>query len=238
MLNKEVREKFNKLKNNGNYKSILQLIKNHGEDTQPMKRVVVRIINNQFTNEINGMALRLYGARGVMIRAKQDGVGVYDISIVKDGETIAGIIVSLEVGWLKRTPGAIVITLNLESGSTLPNYSKTGPMRPASGPGYGTILRALIVHAAKKLGYNKVLQTSAYVTNENNLKFIKGEITRPVSAWIMNKLGFNINKVIKEPGTNKIKYEERVLILKNRNTPKLNAVVREIFNKNASRGRG
>ena len=259
MLNKEVQEKFNKLKNNGNYEGILQLIKNHGKNAPPtaraanrllhknliqkhaeisrrMKRAASRLIHKQFTSTINEMSPRLLAARGVEIRAGRKNASgtIHEIELVKDGKFIAGLEVSIEIAWVKYTP---YVTINLESGYTVSNYSKTGPLRPVNGPGYGTMLRALVVDAAKKLGYAHAYQGSAIVSNENNVKFTRGEITRPVSAWIMNKLGFNINRVFREPGETKIHSENRSLALKNRNTPKLNAVVREIFNKNALRTR-
>ena len=81
MLNKEVQEKFNKLKSNGNYEGILQLIQNHGKNAPPtaraanrllhkdliqnhaeisrrMKRAASRIIHKQFTSTINEMSPR------------------------------------------------------------------------------------------------------------------------------------------------------------------------------------
>ena len=77
----------------------------------------------------------------------------------------------------------------------------------------GTILRAIVVWSAKKSGFAKASQTS---TNLNKTRPGK----RPLSALIMNKLGFSINKV----HTNLS--ENRSLNL-TRNTPKLNNILRE-----------
>jgi len=118
------------------------------------------------------------------------------------------------------------------------------------GKGYGTILRALVCKAAKKIGLVRVEQLSGALTEKNranaakameahrklknvapnnnieNLK--KAASWRPVSAYIMNKLGFEINKR-ENPNQGKVYTESRTLHLKNAPTPKLNALVNAIL---------
>jgi hypothetical protein len=122
--------------------------------------------------------------------------------------------------------------------------------------GYGTIIRTLACKAAKDLGFKQITQISAAVTKknvENSLKSMearrklknagpnnnienlkKAAAWRPVSAYIMNKLGFQINNNVNSNNV-KVYTENRTLNLKNKNlrnlpTPKLNAVVRGILN--------
>lgn len=192
---------------------------------------IATIINNKFTRAVNDISPILMARRGLEIHATAKPNNKYSthfISLIKDGKEIAGMSCGVRV---HVNRGSVSTELELASGWTLPNYSKNGPLRPNSGPGYGTILRAIIVHVGKKLKFQAATQDSAIVSNENKNKFARGIIKRPASAWIMNKLGFNIESQNKVPGTNKIQSEHRVLRL-NRRTPKLNAIVRNVLGVN------
>ena len=131
--------------------------------------------------------------------------------------------------------------VELLSGETTNNYSKTGKLRPANnGPGYGTIIRAFVCAAAKKLGAIGVKQTSAYVREANKQAAREGRLAQPVSAYIMNKLGFTKNVLNK---SNPLSAQERILWFKKSNlntftppntwpnvpTTALNSVMSNIF---------
>lgn len=221
---------FKTLKNSQNINALVRFstkVNNAGGRTSAIDKLIETIINNRFINEINSISPMLLAKRRVEIRSalKNNNLSSHVIELVKDGKVIAAMETGIQIS---IRGGQMSALIKLKSGWTLPNYSKNGPMRPANGHGYGTILRAIIVHAAKKLKFLGATQNSVLVSKENHNKFNKGIIKRPASAWIMNKLGFNIENVNIIPGTNKVKAEHRVLRLKNA-TPKLNAVIRNIF---------
>ena len=93
--------------------------------------------------------------------------------------------------------------LLLSEGRTHPDYQKRG---------LGTKLRALVILAAYLGGYKKAVQTS---TNLN--KMTPGE--RPISAKIMNKLGFKINRIYNN------KSENRTLNLNNTSMRNIRAIL-------------
>jgi hypothetical protein len=227
-----IRVEFNTLKKAKNINGLSRLVtkvKNMGGRTSGITNAIQNIINDNFTTAINEMSPSLSKKRGIEIHAEpkpQNGAySTHFIALVKNGKNIAGMDAAIRVN---MEEGKVIKWIELNSGWTLPNYSKNGPLRPTNGYGYGTILRAILVYVAKKFGCTAAIQDAAIVSKENKNKFARGNIKRPVSAWIMNKLGFNVESVNKEPGTNRIKSEHRILRL-NRNTPKLNAVVRNIL---------
>jgi len=104
----------------------------------------------------------------------------------------------------------------LESGRTNINYRRRG---------FGTQIRAIILWCAKRAGYKTAFQTSMFLTNSNRSR------NRPPSAYIMNKLGFNTyknNKIMNSLNANNTTTEYRSMNL-NRNTPGINAVIRQIM---------
>ena len=133
--------------------------------------------------------------------------------------------------------------LELDKGWTPAQYQRQG---------YGTIIRALVCKVAKDLGYKKIQQISAAITKNNleksmkamearrklknagpnnnieNLK--KAASWRPDSAYIMNKLGFQINNRANVNNQKMVVYTESRTLHLNTPTPKLNAVVRGILN--------
>jgi hypothetical protein len=230
-----LRVEFIRLKNEKNINGLVSLYKkvnNMGGGTTVIVNSIERIMNDKFTSAVNDMSPILFEKRGIEIRAttkpqnnNRKSFSTHFIALVKNDKNIAGMDAGIKVSVQE---GKMNSWVELNSGWTHRNYSKTGPLRPTNGPGYGTIIRALIVNAAKKIGCMGAMQNSAIVSNENKNKFANGRISRPVSAHIMNKLGFNTKSVEKEPGTNRIKSEHRFLRL-NTNTPKLNAVVRNIL---------
>lgn len=229
---------FQILKNRKDLNGLLKLRKkiNKGRDLSRARQVTNRVIeelrNERFALAINAVSPLLEQTRGVAIvaiskaRNNNSRTSPIVVSLVKNGTKIAEM--EADAYTAENNNGVAHRILELESGWTLANYSKTGPMRPVNGPGYGTILRALIVAVAKKEGFSLARQESAIVSQENKQKFANGKINRPVSAWIMNKLGFGINSVSKLEGTNRITGESRSLNLR-KATPKLDAVVREIL---------
>ena len=224
---------FNRLKGASNMNGLERLavkINKAGGRTGRIIDAIESLLNAKFTDTINAMSPSLLQKKGIEIRVeprtKNYSTTTHFVALVKNGKDIAGIDIGLRVS---DRGGAVNKWVDLNFGWTLSNYSKNGPMRPNSGPGYGTIIRALVLHAARKIGCMAAIQDSAIVSNENKNKFARGNLKRPVSAWIMNKLGFSVNSVNKEPGTNKIKSEHRTLRL-NKNTPQLNAVIRNILN--------
>ena len=128
-------------------------------------------------------------------------------------------------------------SIEISSGHTENKYSKSGNSRPANNsPGYGTIIRAFICAAAKKLGAIGVTQTSAYMSNKNKAAALAGTLKQPVSAYIMNKLGFNKNT--NRNNSNTLAPHSRQLLFKNVKgdwsnipTPSLNAVMNGILHK-------
>lgn len=222
---------FKVLKDSENINGLARLsekVEKAGGRSSAVNDAIRPIINNKFTKAVNDISPVLMAKRGLEIQAtlKQNSrYSTHFVALVKDGKQIAGMSCAVRV---HVDRGRVSNELELASGWTLPNYSKNGPLRPNSGPGYGTILRAILVHVAKKLKFQGAIQDSAIVSNENKNKFARGIIKRPASAWIMNKLGFNIQSQNKVPGTNKIQAEHRVLRL-NRGTPKLNAIISEVL---------
>lgn len=222
---------FRTLKNSGNVPGLLRLVtkieKMPRGRTTPVVTAITNIMNNRFAQAINEVSPILTEKRGVAIVAAVTSgeYPTHSIKLVKDGKDIAGMKVHVDV---RIQNGRVSRELELSSGWTLPNYAKNGPMRPSNGPGYGTILRALIVSVAKKEGFIAVTQTSAIVSPENKNRFARGLINRPASAWIMNKLGFNIKNVNRDPVNGRVKAENRVLKL-NKSTPKLNAITRNVL---------
>ena len=91
----------------------------------------------------------------------------------------------------------------LAEGRTYENYQ---------GRGIGTKLRAMVIYAAYLAGFKKVVQTS---TNLNRMT----PGNRPISAKIMNKLGFKVNKIHNN------KSENRSLNLNNRSMNKIRAIL-------------
>jgi hypothetical protein len=182
----------------------------------------------------------LFKARGLHIRAWGTGREQELLKItLRIGDATEN------VAWLR-----VVIfnnELELLEGRTREMYRRRG---------YGTIIRALVCKAAKDLGFKQIRQISAALTkknvensvksmearrklktagpNNNNENLKKAAAWRPVSAYIMNKLGFQINNNVNSNNV-KVYTENRTLNLKNKNlrnlpTPKLNAVVRGILN--------
>jgi hypothetical protein len=224
-------EEFKALKASENINGLIRLaakVDRAGGRSSAVRGAIKLIINNKFTQAVNDISPILMAKQGIEIRVTpklNNGYSTHFVALVKDGKEIAGMSCVVHV---HMDGGRMSKELELASGWTLPNYSKNGPLRPSSGPGYGTILRAILVHVAKKLNFFAAIQDAAVVSAENKNKFARGIIKRPASAWIMNKLGFNIQSQNKVPGTNKIQSEHRVLRL-NRNTPQLNAIVRNIL---------
>jgi hypothetical protein len=95
--------------------------------------------------------------------------------------------------------------LLLSFGETNPKFRRLG---------IGTWIRAIATWAAKRVGFKKVVQESVFLPNTP-------KTPRPTSAYIMNKLGFSINKISSN------KSENRSLNL-NRNIKNVNAVIRNI----------
>jgi hypothetical protein len=127
-------------------------------------------------------------------------------------------------------------TTKISLGRTENRYSKSGNLRPTNnGPGYGTIIRAFFCAASKKLGAVAVTQSSSFLTNQNKAAALAGTLKQPVSAYIMNKLGFNknTNRNVNNPLNN----HTRVLFFKNFKTgtfanlptPALNSVMSNIM---------
>jgi hypothetical protein len=176
----------------------------------------------------------LFKSKGIHIRVRGSGKKGFHLRVTLVSE-------DSEIAWVY-----VVIfdqnVLVLEEGWTVASQR---------GKGYGTILRALVCKAAKNIGLARIEQLSGALTEENmvnsakamearrklknagpnniqNLK--KAASWRPVSAYIMNKLGFEINKRENSSQSKKYYSESRTLHLKNVPTPKLNAVVRGILN--------
>lgn len=137
--------------------------------------------------------------------------------------------------YIERKPKTFFYTRIL-LGRTENRYSKTGNLRPVNnGPGYGTIIRAFICAASKKLGALATTQTSAFLNQKNKQAAIAGTLNQPVSAYIMNKLGFskNTNRNLTDP----LAPHERKLFYKNMKvnnwpnlpTPELNSVMNSII---------
>jgi hypothetical protein len=227
----KLKVEFNRLKSSENINGLARLavnVKKAGGNKSVVTSAIRAIINKKFTQAVNDISPILMAKQGLEIHASSKPNNAYSthfVSLVKDGKQIAGMSCAVRV----HLEGNLLNNeLELASGWTLPNYSKNGPLRPSSGPGYGTILRAILVYVAKKLKFRASIQDSSIVSKENKNKFEQGIIKRPVSAWVMNKIGFNIESQNKVPGTNKIKSEHRVLVL-NRRTPKLNAIIRNVL---------
>jgi len=130
----------------------------------------------------------------------------------------------------------VFFTTRISLGRTENRYSKTGNLRPANnGPGYGTIIRAFMCAASKKLGAAAVNQTSDFMSNKNKAAATAGTLKQPVSAYIMNKLGFNKN--LNRNKNDPLAPHARVLYFKNLKsgnfsnipTPALNAVMNDIM---------
>jgi hypothetical protein len=178
----------------------------------------------------------LFKSKGIHIKARGTGHAGHSLRVtLRFGD------VAKNIAWLD------VIIFNasvlvLEEGWTVASQR---------GKGYGTILRALVCKAAKNIGLVRIEQLSSALTEENmansakamearrklknagpnnnieNLK--KAASWRPVSAYIMNKLGFEINKRENSSQSKKYYSESRSLNLKYGPTPKLNAVVNAIL---------
>lgn len=207
-----------------------------------------------FIDAVNNLDDRLFKARGLHINAAQPNINnKYKIVVTLtagDGTKIAYIQTDMRgMGTVNQYPPS----LDLAYGWTEEGFRRN-ITKPRSGPGYGTILRALVCKAAKDAGLLGVTQTASAVTNRdkvnaaaavnarrkinagatnNNLK--RKAAWRPVSAYIMNRLGFNENK---NRWNHIYGYEERLLwfkrpdannVLRNSPTPKLNATINEIF---------
>jgi len=95
--------------------------------------------------------------------------------------------------------------LALSFGETRPKFRRLG---------IGTWIRAIATWASKRAGFKKVVQESVFLPNTP-------KTPRPTSAYIMNKLGFSINK------RSNNKSENRSLNL-NRNIKNVNSVIRNI----------
>lgn len=159
-------------------------------------------------------------------------------------------VASLVVNAARTEPGVRVVTL--AKGWTGDAYRRKG---------YGTVIRALVCEAvkqaAKKIQANVVIEQVSTALEENNLrKSISAVVARtqlaqrgpgnnnknlknaaswrPVSAYIMNKLGFE-RVTNNAPNNSTNTTELRLLKLKNNSgqmlpTPKLNAVVNWVLN--------
>jgi len=136
--------------------------------------------------------------------------------------------------------GKVYFSTRLSLGRTENRYSSKGNLRPTNnGPGYGTIIRAFVCAASKKLGAIGVNQSSAFLSKNNKAAALAGTLKQPVSAYIMNKLGFNKN--LNRNGTNPLAPYSRVLYFKNITsgtwanlpTPALNSVMKNIFRNSA-----
>jgi hypothetical protein len=97
--------------------------------------------------------------------------------------------------------------LVLDRGETYSAYRRSG---------IGTKLRAIIVWSAKHSGFVRAEQTSTNLYKNNPGK-------RPFSAYIMNKLGFTVNRYLDNG-----KFSENRSLNLNRNTPQLNAIIASI----------
>ena len=147
------------------------------------------------------------------------------------------IIAELECGVsIYSSDGRTYFSTRISLGRTENRYSKTGNLRPVNnGPGYGTIIRAFVCAASKKLGAIGVNQSSAFLSNKNKAAALAGTLKQPVSAYIMNKLGFNKN--LNRNSTKPLASHARVLYFKNVKTgsfanlptPALNSVMRNIM---------
>jgi len=151
-----------------------------------------------------------------------------------NSEVIAEVECRVMVMSKPRAP-ASCFSINISAGHTKNQYSKTGNRRPVNnGPGYGTIIRAFICAASKKLGALGVTQMSAFITNRNKAAALSGALKQPVSGYIMNKLGFSKNT--NRNTSNRIAPHTRQLLFKNVSgdwsnvpTPALNSVMNDIF---------
>lgn len=190
---------------------------------------------------INEFDAPLFRARGLHIRAAR-GRTFEDINIAlinEDGVEVA----TMQVYTRAQRRLAPLKTIELSLGFTDPAHQRQG---------LGTILRALICEAAREAGYDGVTQFSTAIAANNvgnsnralwarrrllfgprpsnNSQMRKNANWRPGSAYIMNKLGFNIR--YKDPDRT---YEDRILYFVNVNTgnmrptPKLNSVVKWVF---------
>jgi hypothetical protein len=146
--------------------------------------------------------------------------------------TIAELMCGLSI---KSDGARTYFSVKISLGRTENRYSSKGNLRPTNnGPGYGTIIRAFVCAAAKKLGAIGVDQSSAFLSVNNKSAALAGTLKQPVSAYIMNKLGFNKN--LERNGVNPLAPHSRVLLFKNvkgnwtnRPTPELNAVMNTIL---------
>lgn len=162
-------------------------------------------------------------------------------------------------------------SVSFEEGWTRANLRRnlTKPKNKNRDMGYGTILRAVLAKAAKDAGFIGIEQTSAALTNENKIKsnaalaarkrlknspptnakelnnLTKIAMWRPVSAYIMNKLGFEggyggdskalLNKLVTTGESRKLWFTRMVpgrynkYVFVNNPTPKLNAVVNAVL---------
>jgi len=166
--------------------------------------------------------------------------------------------------------GKIWKSISFEEGWTRANLRRNlnKPKNKNRDMGYGTILRAVIAKAAKDAGFVGIEQTSAALTNENKTKsnaalaarkrlknspptnakelnnLTKVAMWRPVSSYIMNKLGFEggyggnkalLNRLNSTGETRKLWFSRPVpgrynkYVFVNQPTPKLNAVVNAVF---------
>ena len=207
-----------------------------------------------FIDTVKNLDDRLFRSRGLHINAVQSNTNEDKITITLtagDGTRIAWIKTDLR-GMSSKYPPVIELSYGWTEESFRRNVSK-----PRNGPGYGTILRALVCKAAKDAGFAGVQQTSSPITNRDkanaaaalnarkklaagnaNANTKKKAAWRPVSSYIMNKLGFEQNEnrfnhnQVYENRRLFFKYPNANNVLKNRPTPALNAIVSEILNKN------
>ena len=204
---------------------------------------------------IQNLDAPLFRVRGLHISATAKNGGVSAELKDATGERIA---------WMSMDTyeGNGYKSLSFEEGYTRSNL-RTDPNKSKNKDlGYGTILRAVLAKAAKDAGFIGIEQRSKPITPENRAKgwnalnaraklkksppnnskqrnnLLKTATWRPVSAYIMNKLGFEGGRT-KNNMLNELYVvgENRKLFFKkptnsgfvNQPTPKLNAVVNAVF---------